>query len=121
MSLNQAGIEAALAAYGSLNGIGALHGEKIERAILAYLSATRPTTPDAELVQRVETAMLDAWNDICSDTGNHPLDITHGGGTRLEFSPGHWARGVATRLSAQAVSISEPQAARSTVDASRGR
>jgi hypothetical protein len=47
----------------------------------------------------VEAAMLDAWNDICTDTGHHPLDIKRQG-NKLYFSPGHWSRGVAMRLRA---------------------
>lgn len=44
---------------------------------------------------QVAEAMQDAWNDICGDTGCHPLDITQGGkgkGVELTFDPNHWAR-----------------------------
>jgi hypothetical protein len=47
----------------------------------------------SELIRfAVRKAMLDAWNDICADTGCHPLDIerTVRGGN-LMFSPRHWA------------------------------
>ncbi len=47
----------------------------------------------------VDEAMQDAWNDICDDTGSHPLDLKHGRGTVLYFHPGHWARTIAMRLS----------------------
>jgi hypothetical protein len=46
--------------------------------------APRPSPP---IEQIVEAAMLDAWNDICADTGCHPLDIEQLGQRRLEFTP----------------------------------
>lgn len=46
---------------------------------------------DAEIVKIVSEAMRDAWNDICSDTGHHPIDITHRR-RKLYFEPEHWAR-----------------------------
>lgn len=52
----------------------------------------------------VREAMLDAWNEICSDTGHHPLDITNVGRGRLEFSPRHWADLTAARLRALTLS-----------------
>jgi len=39
--------------------------------------------------QAVRRAMQDAWNEICSDTGCHPLDIRHEG-KKLFFEPAHW-------------------------------
>lgn len=48
----------------------------------------------------VATAMLDAWNDICSDTGCHPLDIAQLGRGKLAFSPQHWAKSTAMHLTA---------------------
>jgi len=46
----------------------------------------------------IDEAMQDAWNDICSDTGCHPLDIEHGRGKHLTFKPSHWANQIAKRL-----------------------
>jgi hypothetical protein len=40
----------------------------------------------------VKNAMLTVWNEICADTGNHPLDIEHGKGKFLTFTPRHWAQ-----------------------------
>lgn len=41
----------------------------------------------------IRNAMLTAWNEICSDTGHHPLDVKHGGnGRKLYFAPRHWAQ-----------------------------
>lgn len=45
-TIDKAALEAAIKAYGNLNGIGALHGEKIERAIRAYLAAINPAGPE---------------------------------------------------------------------------
>jgi hypothetical protein len=53
----------------------------------------------------VDEAMQDAWNDICSDTGCHPLDIEHGRGKHLTFSPNHWANQIAKRLFLNAVKV----------------
>lgn len=53
----------------------------------------------------IEEAMQDAWNDICSDTGCHPLDITQGHGKQLTFSPNHWANQIAKRLFLRAVKV----------------
>lgn len=53
----------------------------------------------------VDEAMQDAWNDICSDTGCHPLDIEHGKGKQLTFRPSHWANQVAKRLFVRAVKV----------------
>jgi hypothetical protein len=47
----------------------------------------------------VEAAMRDSWDDICSDTGCHPLDIRREG-RKLFFEPNHWVRGIAMRLTA---------------------
>jgi hypothetical protein len=40
----------------------------------------------------VKSAMETAWNEICADTGCHPLDIEHGKGKHLIFVPRHWAQ-----------------------------
>jgi hypothetical protein len=45
----------------------------------------------------VADAMQSAWDEICSDTGCHPLDIEHEG-RKLFFKPSHWARLTALRL-----------------------
>ncbi|MCK1583242.1 hypothetical protein IVB03_27690 [Bradyrhizobium sp. 168] len=55
--------------------------------------------------EAVDEAMQDAWNDICSDTGCHPLDIEHGKGKNLTFSPNHWANQVAKRLFVRALKL----------------
>lgn len=40
----------------------------------------------------IKNAMLVAWNEICGDTHCHPLDIEHGKGKYLTFTPRHWAK-----------------------------
>jgi len=70
----------------------------------------RATTPGGEsaklslgpdLVEKiVEEAMLDTWNDICSDTDCHPLDIKRVG-RALEFQPAHWSSATAKRVSSR--------------------
>lgn len=54
------------------------------------------TDAAAQIVSNiVGEAMEDAWNDICSDTQNHPLDIEQnfeGQKGHLGFSRNHWAR-----------------------------
>lgn len=42
--------------------------------------------------------MQDAWGEICDDAGAHPSDMTHGRGTVLFYSPGHWTDLIALRL-----------------------
>lgn len=60
---------------------------------------------------QVAVAMLEAWDDICSDTGCHPLDIERRG-KNLMFAPGHWARFTAMHLNAalEAASSLNPEA-----------
>lgn len=53
----------------------------------------------------VNEAMQDAWSDICSDTGCHPLDIMHGIGRDLVFRPDHWADQIAKRLFVRALKL----------------
>lgn len=53
----------------------------------------------------VDEAMQDAWNDICSDTGCHPLDLEHGRGKHLTFKPNHWANQIAKRLFVRAIKL----------------
>lgn len=70
----------------------------------------RATTPGGEparpslgpdLIEKiVEEAMLDTWNDICSDTGCHPLDIKRTG-RALEFQPAHWSSATAKHVSSR--------------------
>lgn len=50
----------------------------------------------------VEEAMQDAWNDICADTGCHPLDIERRG-KELYFQPRHWAAAIAAKLASDIV------------------
>src|SRR5690606_5690060 len=45
ITLEPEAVKAAVHAYGSLNGIGAFHPEKIERAIRAYRALSRSTLP----------------------------------------------------------------------------
>lgn len=75
----------------------------IARAIMADRSS-RPAAPEGWPTEaQVAEAMQDAWNDICTDTGCHPVDIEQGGkagkGVELTFQPRHWARFTAARLS----------------------
>lgn len=49
------------------------------------------TMIDRYTVDIVKNAMLTMWNDICADTDCHPLDIEHGRGKYLTFTPKHWA------------------------------
>lgn len=57
--------------------------------------------------EAINEAMTDSWNDICTDTGCHPLDIEHGKGKNLTFSPNHWANQVAKRLFVRALRLRE--------------
>lgn len=71
--------------------------------------------------EALNEAMQDAWNDICTDTGCHPLDIEHGKGKHLTFSPNHWANQIAKRLFVRALKLrlempAQPQAAPASVD-----
>lgn len=70
-------------------------GGDIDAAIAAIKRATNVLTDDL-----VSQSMLSAWNDICDDTGRHPLDIKQLGRKRLTFSPGHWARATADGIRA---------------------
>lgn len=52
----------------------------------------------------VKNAMLTQWNDICGDTGCHPLDIEQnfeGRRGHLGFSPRHWAQATGDMVAAQ--------------------
>lgn len=51
----------------------------------------------APLAKDVADAMQSAWDEICDDTGCHPLDIEKQG-RKLFFRPMHWAHLVAQRL-----------------------
>lgn len=50
-------------------------------------------------VESVRDAMQDAWNDFCSDAGNHP-DCFYRQGRKLyaDFTRGNFAQMVAERL-----------------------
>jgi hypothetical protein len=81
-------------------------------AILSEPALTEPqTVPEGSLLAEffshsaIDEAMQDAWNDICSDTGCHPLDIEHGKGRHLTFRANHWANQVAKRLFVRAVKV----------------
>jgi hypothetical protein len=51
----------------------------------------------ADLIERLGKAMREAWDEICSDTGCHPLDIYRVTG-KLFFRPNHWVRLTALHL-----------------------
>jgi hypothetical protein len=53
----------------------------------------------------INEAMQDSWNDICSDTGCHPLDIEQAKGKVLTFNPNHWANQIAKRLFVRALKL----------------
>lgn len=65
----------------------------------AALNGPLPFSP-AQIQVIVTEAMQDCWNDICSDTDCHPLDIKQLGRRRLEFHVGHWARQTGARVAA---------------------
>lgn len=83
-------------------GLGNISREKdVEAGLTRPLFASpQPSGGEgAKLTEKlVAWAMLEAWQDICSDTGCHPLDIEQVGRKRLEFSPQHWARFTAQNL-----------------------
>ena len=58
--------------------------------------------PVGVTISRDEIALImtEEWNEICNDTSCHPLDITHGNGSKLFFKPSHWVDQIADRLSA---------------------
>jgi hypothetical protein len=76
----------------------------------SYLAlASRPACT-AEVVvpdSVVGAAMKEAWDDICSDTGHHPDDITHEG-RLLYYDPGHWSNLVAKHINAALASPPSP-------------
>ncbi|MEE9924003.1 MAG: hypothetical protein PBV01_11645 [Brucella anthropi] len=61
-----------------------------------------PAATDTGLEEIVKKAMQDEWNEICADTGFHPLDIGHERGKRLSFTPLHWATAIASSVRSQA-------------------
>lgn len=68
----------------------------IERAVAALASPPprecEPVAWQKYIPEIVKNAMLTMWGDICGDTGCHPLDIEHGKGKFLTFTPRHWAQ-----------------------------
>ncbi len=74
-----------------------------DKAVKAW--NTRPDTNADELEAIVKQAMQDEWEEICADTGCHPLDIEHGRGRRLSFIPLHWASAVSASVRSQAGAI----------------
>lgn len=56
------------------------------------VSNERGEALDRYIPDIVKNAMLTMWNYICDDTQCHPLDITHGKGKYLIFTPRHWAQ-----------------------------
>ena len=55
--------------------------------------------------EAINEAMEISWDDICTDTGCHPLDITHGKNKHLVFRPNHWANQIAKRLFMRALKL----------------
>ena len=68
------------------------------RAAASLLPAPQPEAVITE--EMVAAAMREAWDEICSDTGCHPLDIEQLGRKQLQFTPNHWARFTAMYLTA---------------------
>lgn len=54
------------------------------------MTTQEPREVREKIAQHIRSALADAWNDICADTGCHPLDITREG-RKLYFTPNHWA------------------------------
>ncbi len=83
--------------------------------LLAALPALHAGEGARRISDIVGEAMEDAWNTICSDTGNHPDDIERGfegHKSHLGFHRQHWARltgdTVAHKLAALSASPSAP-------------
>ncbi len=72
------------------------------------VASPEPDAVRVKIVKLVEEIMLDEWNDICSDTECHPLDIKQLGRRKLEFSPNHWTRSVGGALAASLAALSRP-------------
>jgi hypothetical protein len=53
----------------------------------------------------IKDAMEVSWDDICTDTGCHPLDIGHGKDKHLIFRANHWADQIAKRLFLRALKL----------------
>lgn len=70
----------------------------------AWLAAGAPISPSGGKtmpvidVKMLAEVMQDAWGEICDDAGAHPLDMKHGRGSVLFYSPGHWTDLIALRL-----------------------
>lgn len=78
------------------------------QACLALSRERAAPLPSRErLGEAVAAAMQDAWDEICDDTGCHPVDIQQLGRRRLRFSPNHWADLIALRLSEALASVGE--------------
>jgi hypothetical protein len=73
----------------------AAHAGRV-RPLFASPPAQEAVTVTDEMVAE---AMHEAWNEICSDTGCHPLDIERHG-KELFFHPLHWSRFTAMHLRA---------------------
>lgn len=76
---------------------------------------TSSTAAPALTADAVREAMQDAWNNICQDTGCHPLDLTESPAGHIYFSPKHWADAVARILIAWSPPPSEDQHKRCTI------
>jgi hypothetical protein len=69
-------------------------------SIESHALASPPSPAEVTVTdEMVAEAMHDAWNEICSDTGCHPLDIERHG-KELFFHPLHWSRFTAIHLRA---------------------
>jgi hypothetical protein len=75
VKLDEAGVRAAVRGYGNLSGIGALHQEKLEAALRAYLAATKP--PLAGEVTRINMALLNQLTDWFNRLPGESLGKTH--------------------------------------------
>lgn len=64
----------------------------------------------------IKDAMEVSWDDICTDTGCHPLDITHGKNKHLIFRANHWADQIAKRLFIRALALAQADRANTSLD-----
>lgn len=84
------------------------------RFIVAACNAALESDESRYIPDIIKNAMLVAWNDFCSDTGNHPPDIEHGRGKYLTFIPNKWADAAAKIATAQILKLNIRAAASKT-------
>lgn len=86
-----------------------LQKEREAREARASLANAPAEPSEARYIKDIiENAMLTMWNEICADTGCHPLDIIQGKGRELEFHRGHWARMTAEMAEGQILKLILP-------------